>query len=382
MNNAFCITSKSLDTFLFVILILGFIATHSLLSYSLIFIAYFALTLRILLIKNKLFVEKSYLFLFILFLLNIIIQVLFNISLRSIIYSLLIIIGFILYSSIASFNLKHNSITKFALFLLFILLLHPSILDSSLQYKSFLLNANSLASVYLLLFFIIELFGTKPQKLLNYFIFLPIYLISIESRSLLLAIILYLFFKNLNFFKLRNLSFNIVIIFLIILMLFFVYPNNLFISKIMYSLDLSNIKIFGSDLFYGAGREELWKIVIETNPSPIYGIGFGNSNDYINNFIHKDLSPHNTFLKLYLEGGLLFLSTYILLVFFLFRNAKTNITKSFILAIQIRMFFESAFPFGVSLSSALIILPYFIEKAYLLKYSIKNYEKNYISHTC
>lgn len=366
-----------IDSFLFVLFIIGLFAAHTILSYSLIIPVYFLIGLKILLIDKDISFEADYIFIILIFLFNIVIQCFFNFSANTIFYSIAILVGLFIYYAIANFHLDKNFILTFVFFMLVFLLVHPGIMDPVLQFKSYFHNANSLAGAYLLLFFIIELMGNKYHKWINRIIFIPIYLITIQSRGLVLGITAYYIFLILSKFKLRTIAFSIIMLGLFALMLLYVNPQDNYIVNILNYFHISNLKIFGSDLTYGAHREEIWRLVVEKNPSPLLGIGFGNSNDFIINFLHRNVSPHNTYLKLYLEGGWTLLVSYILLFFYILIKSKSHITKSFILAIQIRMFFESGFPYGISLESALLILPYFIEKATLWK---KN-EENNISHT-
>ena len=377
MNNFFKIYRTYIDSLLFILFIIGLFAAHTVLSYSIIIPVYFLIGLKIILIDRKFSFETDYIIIILIFLLNILIQFLVNFSANTVFYSIAILLGLFIYYAIAKLHLDKQFILAFVFFLLIFFLIHPEITDPILQFKSYFHNANSLAGAYLLLFFIIELMGNKYHRLVNWIIFLPIYLITIQSRGLFLGILTYFIFLILSRFKLRNTAFVIIMLGLFSLLILYVNPHDNYIVKLLNYLHISQLKIFGSNLTYGAHREEIWQLVVEKNPSPLFGIGFGNSNDFILGFLKRNVSPHNTYLKLYLEGGWILLVSYITLFFYILIKSKSNITKSFILAIQIRMFFESGFPYGISLESALLILPYFIEKATLRK---KN-EENNISHT-
>ena len=377
MNNFVKTYRTYIDSFLFVLLILGFFAAHTVLSYSIIIPVYFLVGLKIILIDRKFSFEPDYIIIVLIFLFNILVQFLVNFSANTVFYSLAILLGLVIYYAVARLHLDKQFILAFVFFLLVFFLIHPSISDPILQFKSYFHNANSLAGVYLLLFFIVELMGNKYHRLANWIIFLPIYLITIQSRGLFLGVATYFIFLILSRFKLRNLAFAIIMLGLFALLVLYVNPHDNYISKLLDYIHIAHFKIFGSDLTYGAHREEIWQLVVTKNPSPLFGIGFGNSNDFIFGFLKRNVSPHNTYLKLYLEGGWILLVSYIMLFFYILIKSKSHITKSFILAIQVRMFFESGFPYGISLESALLILPYFIEKATLRQ---KN-EENNISHT-
>jgi len=377
MNNLLKTYRIYIDSFLLFLLIIGFFAAHTVLSYSIIIPVYFLFGLKIILFDYKFSIEQDYLIIGLIFLFNIFIQYLVNFSVNTVFTSFVILSGLIIYYAVAKLHLNKQLTLAFVFFLLLFFLIHPDITNPNLQFKSYFHNANSLAGVYLLLFFIVELMGNKYHRFVNWIIFLPIYLITIQSRGLFLGIAIYFTFLILSRFKLRNLAFIMVMLGLFALFILYVNPHDNYITKLLNYLHISHLEIFGSSLTYGAHREEIWQLVAEKNPSPLFGIGFGNSNDFIFGFLKRNVSPHNTYLKLYLEGGWILLVGYIILFFYILRKSKSYITKSFILAIQVRMFFESGFPYGISLESALLILPYFIEKAILRQ---KN-EENNISYT-
>jgi hypothetical protein len=370
--------NKNLDNFLFVFFIIGLIFTHIDLRYLLIFPISFLIFLKYFFTTKIIefnFSSFDYFFFF-LFFLNIIFQLYFNNSVTTLQYSFVLIGNFILYKYLNILKIERGFIFKAVLALSILFLFHLSIFDKELQYKSFLLNANSLAATILLLFYLVELTGEKINRVLYSLIVLLIYINLIESRAFLLSIIFYFVFLILFSLNLKKtILFLISFIFIFYYLLFDLYvSDNTFLTRILSILNIDHLKIFGSDILYSAHRNELWKIVVDKTHNIYFGNGFGTSNDLIKEFYGKGYSPHNTYLKIYTEGGLFFLISYLLFLIFMIIKSKSKITKSFIIAIHIRMFFESAFPFGLSLQSSLLVLPFYLEQIFYEK-------KNYISHT-
>ena len=350
------------DTAIFILFIIGLFLTHTKMSYVLILPVYAIILAKIILIDKKLIVSRDYFIITMIFLVNIIVQLYFNFSKTTIFYSIVLLFSIYVYAYIHLLELNKKYIAWFVMALLIIILAHPSLFSSG-QFASYFGNANSLAAAYLVLFFILEILGDYKYRLINWFVFMPVYIILIESRGVLLAIIVYFISLIMSSFKLRNITFLGIIFMLYTMFMLYVHPDNQTLTTALSSLGLENMQVFGSSITYGAHRDKLWQIAALHNPSTWFGVGFGKSNDYINSFIHHDLSPHNSLLKIYLEGGFVFLFSYFALFIYIYRKAKSNVTKSFLIAIQVRMFFESAFPFGISLGSAILILPYFIENA-------------------
>ncbi len=376
------ISQKAKDTIIFFLFLLGLLLPHtSYNSYFLILSVYALFFIRLLFVYKNVYFQKFLIPIYILFSINILIQLLFNFNTTNLAYSTIIIIGMIIYPLLSNLEIDIKIVPTIALILSILLLIHPAIfgvIGTPYQFKSYFANPNSLAAVYLLLFFLIELTGSKNIKLLNIIFILPIYILTIKSRGLLLSIIIYfILLTTSKVKKLNAIIITFITIILFLLLLFYVFPNHKIILTIVDLLDLQNTHIFGSNLLYSAGRNILWKTAVIKNPNPLYGIGFGASNNFIYSLIKENHSPHNIFINLYLEGGYLFLLTYIYATIVFYLKSKTNITKAFIIAINVRLFFEAGFPFGISLQSALIFLPFFIEKLILKSSKEKNHSTSH-----
>jgi len=113
----------------------------------------------------------------------------------------------------------------------------------------------------------------------------------------------------------------------------------------------------GSNL---TGRDQLFSVVragVENFP---LGVGFGNSNAYIYEHLGKTLSPHNSYLKVILEGGWGFFVGFLILTVMLLVGLNNKISVVFFIAYLIKLMFESMIPFTSSLISVIYLLPYFL----------------------
>ena len=112
-------------------------------------------------------------------------------------------------------------------------------------------------------------------------------------------------------------------------------------------------------------RDKLFDLFIaEIRTNPV-GIGFGQSQKFADRYSDASYSPHNTYLKTAVEGGWMFALFAGLLLSYLILTTKSALTLSFILGYLLRGLFESATPFTMGMTSALLFLPF-----YLNEYSI------------
>ncbi len=91
------------------------------------------------------------------------------------------------------------------------------------------------------------------------------------------------------------------------------------------------------------------------------GVGFGKSNVFLLHLIGRNLTPHNTFLKLLLEGGLLYFLSNLFLYLYFFMRTQNKFIVAFSIAYGVKMLFESATPLGYSLISVTLLLPFFLK---------------------
>jgi hypothetical protein len=116
-------------------------------------------------------------------------------------------------------------------------------------------------------------------------------------------------------------------------------------------------EFLGRDLFYFSGRDLLYQYVVQAVGFSWAGIGLGISNTLLQPW-GIDMSPHNTFLRLYAEGGFLLLTAAIITFVLQITSIRNPILLALFAGALMRSIIESALPFGLSSQSLLIILPY------------------------
>ena len=123
------------------------------------------------------------------------------------------------------------------------------------------------------------------------------------------------------------------------------------------------MKYHQRNIFDLSGRDSLFRISMKGIMEYPFGIGLGRSGDYLQKFTTGS-SPHNALLKMALEGGWLFLASYLILICSAVRHARLKVTACALVAYNLKSVFEIATPFGYSFVSAFLILPYFLERAF------------------
>jgi O-antigen ligase len=109
-------------------------------------------------------------------------------------------------------------------------------------------------------------------------------------------------------------------------------------------------------------RDELFYYSLEIIEKQPEGVGLGRSNIALNEYYGEEISPHNTYLKVLVEGGWVALAGFLILMFGFLWTSASPLASSFIFAMLIRGFFESATPFSLSLVSAMLIIPMFLNE--------------------
>ena len=76
----------------------------------------------------------------------------------------------------------------------------------------------------------------------------------------------------------------------------------------------------------------------------------------------ETLSPHNTFMKVAVEGGWSAMVGYGILLLGMLYKCRSVLASSFVIAMSLRALFESSTPFTLSLVSAMLIVPFFLNE--------------------
>ncbi len=109
-------------------------------------------------------------------------------------------------------------------------------------------------------------------------------------------------------------------------------------------------------------RDELYAVSLRIQAEYPEGVGLGRSNFHIKEHLGKPLSPHNAYLKIWLEGGYLMLGGFLVMILGYLLTNRSWLASSFLFSILFRSFFESSAPFTVSLISMMLVLPMFLNE--------------------
>jgi hypothetical protein len=255
-------------------------------------------------------------------------------------FSIVIIEAVLIYHSIKALNFK------FLIFLFSFLFFSHMF---SLNFSSLFLLEQSIKFIpigLLTSFFIVFFLKLKIQYLFLSVIFLTFFYYLADSRTTLLIIIVYLFFIfHLFFTSQKYKPIKVIIIsstiFFILLLLPSIYQSfeNLFLS----STASNNERI----LLLQAAFEQF-------SLSPLLGIGIGNFNNHAQNILNynfraTNLTPHNLFIELLAETGLIGLSIFLFpILLYIVRAVKQkNIVAFFIIIVFITYFSFNTFS-GIS----------------------------------
>ncbi len=114
-------------------------------------------------------------------------------------------------------------------------------------------------------------------------------------------------------------------------------------------------------------RDELFEQSLELVKRQPFGYGLGMSKDALKEYYGTSISPHNTYLKVAVEGGVIALGGFLILVCGFWLSSTSPLASSFIFALMVRGFFESSTPLSVSLISGMLIIPMFLNEQTVIK---------------
>jgi hypothetical protein len=120
---------------------------------------------------------------------------------------------------------------------------------------------------------------------------------------------------------------------------------------------VDSYEVFGRNLFAFRERDVLYSYVTTAVGYTWVGIGLGQSPTLLQPF-GFDLTPHNTFLRLYAEGGVILVTATLIWLLHMFLIIRNPILLAALAGIALRLVFESAIPFGLSSQSFALLLPY------------------------
>ena len=315
----------------------------------------------ILIVENKVFISKSYTYNLggILLIGGGLFASVDMGNLTSLAYVLFITINFMLYPGFEKYHLPR----RYVLYTAFYLLLTVMYVNdfSSVRGNNLYGNPNNYATVTLCAaYFGILGFKGKPlYQLLTVPVFLFFIFIS-ASRTQLTGLLLFygLYFSQQYVLRthLRR------TIFFFLLIIFALYGT-------MITGDPFNIVGTVQDNTYGhksyrglSYRDVLFFASIDILAKYPQGVGWGLSGVYIYDYMGETLSPHNTFMKVAVEGGWVSLVGFLTIILGRLWNAATPLVSSFMIAVLLRGLFESSTPFTLSFISAMLLIPFFLNE--------------------
>lgn len=217
----------------------------------------------------------------------------------------------------------------------------------------FFLNRNSVPLLILLLVYLVDLYlpNMKTTKFIVWCFGLTFTFLS-KSRAGLLALLTYLVMRRIKSKKVQFVLFCVLFSALILLYVFGFAKY--------FSFDILGKPV--SDL---SKRDLAWFASYALVISHPFGMGYANyTEQFLQNF-DVTIGPHNVYLNILLQFGWFYFVVYMFFLSRLVGKSRLNITTALAFSVYLRAFFESGTPFGLSLNSAILILPFYLEKGYL-----------------
>lgn len=273
-------------------------------------------------------------------------------------YLLFILLNLLLYPIFQTSPLKSWQILGFYFFILLCTI--PLGLDNN-RVQSIFGNSNNYGSVvFIAIYFGLLAFYKNPLLQVPVFIFALVTTILSGSRTALGVIVL---FVGLYFVQRFILHFVINRVSLVILTVMAIAYITLVTDDRFKVMDAIQSYKYSDKSERGLShRDELYQVSLDVSLSHPLGVGLGRSPIYVEREFGQSLSPHNMYLKMLMEGGVIFLIGYLILLIGMLLTTKSPLVLSFLLAMALRGLFESATPFTLSLISAMLILPYFLNE--------------------
>lgn len=275
----------------------------------------------------------------------------------SLTYILFILINFMLYPGFEKYSIPRRFIQLFTLYLVFTLTYVTDF--GALKGGNLYGNGNNYATVVICTsyFALLSFRGSFLKQLLTTPIFVTLVFLS-QSRTQLAAILL---FYGLYFTQeyLLRLHFRRLIFFLVIGM--FVLYGTLISGDPLDIISVVQENTYGHKSYRGLSyRDVLFFASVDILASYPLGVGWGLSGEYIYDYIGDRLSPHNTFMKVAVEGGWVALSGFLVLLLGRLWTTTSPLVSSFMVALTLRGLFESSTPFTLSFVSSMLLLPFFL----------------------
>ena len=222
-------------------------------------------------------------------------------------------------------------------------------------------NSNNYATVILCsAYFSILAFSKKPIKqLLTIPLFLTLMFISASRTQLAGLLGFYLLYFGQTY--ILRVHFRRLIFFGVVGM--FVLYGTLITGDPFGIIGVVQENTIGHKSYRGLSyRDVLFFISVDIVRNYPFGVGWSEAGYYIYDYFGETLSPHNTYMKVAVEGGILALVGFLLMHMGMIYRAATPLVSSFMVAMVLRALFESSTPMTLSLVSAMLFLPFFLNE--------------------
>lgn len=274
-----------------------------------------------------------------------------EVFLRNLVMTLVAMVNMLIYEFFAEVGLRKEHV-RILIWVLMVFSLGFALLTSSLE-KLYFINQNSVPLLMLLLVYLCDLYLPKEKTtIFLLWCFALIFTFLSESRAGLFALLSYLVLRKTKSKRMQVFLFGTAFITIIVLYV------------LGYSIYLP-FTFLGKPIAYLAKRELLWSVSFEVVRAYPFGLGYIGYASVFEDVLGFTHSPHNTYLNIIVQFGWIYFALYIYFILRLLRGSKLNITTAIIFSIYLRAFFESGIPFGFGLSSALLLLPFYLERGFL-----------------
>ncbi len=282
-----------------------------------------------------------------------------NLSLSAGYYVISMLATSVLYASFTS-GMRYRHLLMFTIFGIGTLCL--PIYDGA-KLVSIYGNSNSMATVtFCMCYFVALVFYRNWILKLGLLAFLGLLIYLTQSRTHLGCWGLFLLFYVIQ----RIFRFTLNRLILGVMLVISIFYVSLVTNDEFDLLTLIEANSYESKGFKGVnGRDDLFAISTDLAREKPLGYGFGNSGIPIEERYGEALSPHNAYLKTWVEGGYLSLFGFILLTLAILYTSNSPLVVAYCGALVLRSLFESATPFTLSLISAMLILPYLFNEHHM-----------------
>lgn len=274
-------------------------------------------------------------------------------------YVLFMTINFFMYPGFVKYKLPRKYVTYIAGYLTFTLL--HIVLLKDIDRDNWYGNANNYATVILCsAYFALLAFAKKPvRQLITVPIFLTLMFVSKSRTQLAGLLVFYLMYFSQTY--VLRMHFRR-LIFLGVLLMFFLY-GTLITGDPFNIVGFVQQNTVGHKAYRGLSyRDILFFISVDITMKYPGGVGWSAAGYYIFDYIGDELSPHNTYMKVAVEGGIIALIGFLFIQLGLLWKSATPLVSSFMVAMILRALFESSTPMTLSLVSFMLLLPFFLNE--------------------